>query len=287
VVVVVIGILVVFSAVTIANIDPDLLAPSGYPPFKDVMSAVALTFFAFLGFGIVTFTAKDLAQPRRELPRAIFLALGIATFIYVAISIGVFGTLTVDEVIASGATAIAEAARPTLGEAGFILMSITALFATAGATNGGLYPAVGLSQNMVETGQFPPFMDRRVGGRAQVGLLLVTALCVVMVVGFDLSAIASIGSAVALLIFVMITAAHLRVRGETGASLIMLLLAIVTAAIAFVTFLLTTLRDEPASLVAMLVVIALSVLLDVVWKGMRDRPGSAGARPADVDATDG
>src|SRR5262249_46640720 len=159
-----------------------------------------------------------------ELPRAIFLALGIATAIYIAISIGVFGTLTVDKVIASGATAIAEAAKPVLGQFGFYLMSVTALFATAGATNGGLYPAVGLSQNMVDTGQYPPFMGYKVGGRAQLGLLIVTAACVVMVVGFDLSAIASIGSAVALLIFVMITAAHLRVRGETGASLVMLIL---------------------------------------------------------------
>ena len=118
VVVVVIGILVVFSVVTLFNIEPDLLAPSGYPPFSDIVSAVALTFFSFLGFGIVTFTAKDLARPRRELPRAIFLALGIATVIYVAISLGVFGTLTVDKVIASGATAIAEAAKPVLGQAG-------------------------------------------------------------------------------------------------------------------------------------------------------------------------
>ena len=35
-----------------------------------------------------------------------------------------------------------------------------------------------------------------------------------MVIGFDLSAIASIGSAVALMIFALVTAAHLRVSGD-------------------------------------------------------------------------
>jgi amino acid transporter len=274
VVVVVIGILVVFSVVTIANMDPHLLAPSAYPPFKDIVSAVALTFFAFLGFGIVTFTAKDLAQPRRELPRAIYLALGIATVIYVAIAIGVFGTLTVDKVIESGATAIAVAAKPTLGQAGFWLMSVTALFATAGATNGGLYPAVGLSENMVETRQFPPFMARRLGGRASMGLLIVTVTCIVMVLGFDLTAIASIGSAVALLIFVLITVAHIGIRRETGAALWLLVLAIVTAMIALLTFLFTTLLDEPASMAALAVVLALSILLDVGWKRIRDTRGA-------------
>ena len=115
VVVVVVGILIVFSIATLSNLDIDLLAFSGYPPLRDIVSSVALTFFAFLGFGVITFTAKDLADPNRQLPKAIYLALGIATVVYVAVALGVFGTLTVDEVIDSGGTALAVAAEPVLG----------------------------------------------------------------------------------------------------------------------------------------------------------------------------
>ena len=68
VVVVVISILTVFAIVTLANIDPQLLAFSGYPSLKDIVASVALTFFAFLGFGVVTFTAKDLAEPEAAAP---------------------------------------------------------------------------------------------------------------------------------------------------------------------------------------------------------------------------
>ncbi|HMN26503.1 MAG TPA: amino acid permease, partial [Caldilineaceae bacterium] len=57
IVVVVIGSLALFSVVTLLNINPQLLAPAGYPPLRDIFASVALTFFAFLGFGIVTFTA--------------------------------------------------------------------------------------------------------------------------------------------------------------------------------------------------------------------------------------
>ena len=67
-----------------------------------------------------------------------------------------FGTLPVQEVIASGGTALAVAAQPTLGDAGYLLMSITALFATAGATNAGLYPAIGLCDQLAANGTFPP-----------------------------------------------------------------------------------------------------------------------------------
>ena len=155
VVIVVIGILTVFAVATLANLDPDLLAFSGYPSLRDIVSSVALTFFAFLGFGVITFTAKDLADPARQLPRAVFLALGIATVVYVAVALGVFGTLTVDEVIESGGTALAVAAEPVLGNAGYWLMSVTALFATAGATNAGLYPAAGLCEQMADDRAVP------------------------------------------------------------------------------------------------------------------------------------
>jgi amino acid transporter len=236
---------------------------------SDIISSVALTFFAFLGFGIITFTAKDLAKPSRELPRAMYLALSIATVIYIAIALGVFGTLTVEQVISSGGTALAVAAEPVLGSAGYWLMSVTALFATAGATNAGLYPAAGLSERLVETGQFPPVMARRLGGRLSAGLLIQATACIVLALFFNLDAIASIGSAVALLIFTLITAAHLRVRAETGANAVILVLAIAAAGVVLVTFVFTTLIHEPASIVTLFVILALSVALDFGWKRVR------------------
>jgi len=275
VVVVVIGILSLFAVTTLANMDLDLLKPSGYPGLQDVVSSVALTFFAFLGFGVVTFTAKDLPNPARQLPRAIYLALGIATVIYVAVSLGVFGTLTVDEVIDSGGTALAVAAEPVLGRAGYWLMTVTALFATAGATNSGLYPAAGLSETMADGGQFPPAMGRRVGGRAPTGILLTAAISILLATGFDLSSIASIGSAIALLVFTMVSVGHLRVRRETGASLIVLLIAIASTAVVLTTFAFTTLVDEPATAVTLVAIILLSIIVDLVWKRARARGAPA------------
>ena len=71
---------------------------------------------------------------------------------------------------------------------------------------------------------------------------------------FKLDAIASIGSAVALLIFTLITAAHFRVRGETGASVVDPAVAIVAAAVVLLTFVFTTLIHEPASIVTLLAI---------------------------------
>ena len=77
------------------------------------------------------------------LPRAMYTALGIAAGLYILISLGVFGTLTVDEVVDYGETAIAEAARPALGDAGFVMMAIAALLATTSSVNATLYASEG------------------------------------------------------------------------------------------------------------------------------------------------
>ena len=244
------------------------------------MSSVALTFFAFLGFGVVTFTAKDLARPAQQLPRAMTIAIGLATVIYVAVSIGVFGTLSVPEVIAAGPTAIAVAAQPVLGDAGYWLMTVTALFATAGATNSGLYPATGLADHLAASGQFPTLMARRLGGRrAPFGLIILAAAIIIVVIAFDLSAVASIGSAVALVIFGVVTLGHLRILDVTGARRSIVLLALAAVTVTLATFIVTTLIHEPASIVTLAGILVLSVVVDVGWSRRRVRQTGPGPGP--------
>jgi amino acid transporter len=274
VVIVVIGILTVFAVSTLANLHPHLLAFSGYPSFRDIVSSVALTFFAFLGFGVITFTAKDLSNPKRQLPRAMFLALGIATIIYVAVSLGVFGTLSVEQVIASGGTALAVAAQPVLGRAGYWLMTVTALFATAGATNSGLYPAAGLCEEMASVRQFPPLLGRRWAGRVPVGLLLTSAIAIVLAAGFGLTAIASIGSAIALVVFALVTGGHLRIYADTGARLWLLIIAEVCTVVVLANFVITTLVHEPGTMIAIGAVLVVSIGLDLAWKRARHQPAA-------------
>ena len=273
---VVVGILLLFSVTTIWNMDPSLLSPSLYPDMRSIIASVALTFFAFLGFGVISFTAKDLRDPTKQLPKAMYLALAIATATYVLVAIGVFGTLTVDEVIASGGTAIAVAAQPTLGQFGFWLMSVTGLFATAGATNSGIYPAAGLSAQLASQGQFPPFFGRSVG-RVSNGMLLMVALTMVLAVGFDLNAIANIGSAVALIIFSMVAIGHLRIRRQTGANVAMLGIGLVATAGTLAVFATTTLADDRASAIALIGTVILSIALDVWWKWTRHQHEAAGS----------
>jgi len=275
----------VFIAVTISNINLDLLAFSGYPPFSKIIASIALTFFAFLGFGVMTFTVASLRDPKRELPRAVALALGLTTATYVLISIGVFGTLTVDQAIGYGETAIAEAARPTLGEAGFTLMAVAALIATAGATNGTLFGAGGLTASLAEIGQFPPLLGPRSRLGKHGGLLVTGGLALVLANLVDLSAIASVGSACSLVVFLLVGLAGYRRRSETGASAALVLLGMAATVIVLGFFAVDTLRNAPETFAAIVAMTLLAVVLDAVWKRLRDRTSGPSGEGAATTAT--
>ena len=271
--VVLLAVFAVFVAVTLADLDLDLLAFSGYPPFSDIVASIALTFFAFLGFGVITFAVGDLRDPARQLPRAMFLALGVTTTTYVLIALGVFGTLTAEEAIQYGETAIAEAARPALGEAGFTIMAVAALIATAGATNSTLFASSNLTASLADIGQFPPFFGRGSRLGAHAGLLITAGLVLIVANLVDLSAIASVGSACSLLVFMLVGVAGYRRRAETGArgSIVVLGLAVTAVVLGF--FAVDTLRSAPETFTAILAIAALAVVLDVVWKHVRRETG--------------
>ena len=259
----------VFIAVTIVDIDPDLLAFSGYPSFSKILASVALTFFAYLGFSVITFAAGDLREPARELPQAMYGALGVTTALYLLIALGVFGTLTVEEVVGYGETAIAEAARPALGDAGFTMMAVAALLATSSSVNATLYASGGLTAMLAQVGQFPTFFGRgsRLGPHA--GLLITSGLVLVIANVVDLSAIASVGSAISLVIFLLVGVAAYRLRLEIGALVAVVLAAIAVTALVLVFFAIDTVRNAPETFSAILGIVALAVVLDLVWKRVR------------------
>ena len=88
---------------------------------------------------------------------------------------------------------------------------------------------------------------------------------------FDLTAIASIGSAVAMVIFLLVCVAALRLRRLTGSSAAVIWLAMALTVVVLVLFSVDTLENDPATFVAMIVIALLALALDVLWARARDR----------------
>ena len=266
-------VLVGFATAMLAQLNPAMLAPAGYPPFRYIFASVALTFFAYLGFGVIAFTGGDIKDPRKNLPRAMYIALGFTMLLYVALAVGVFGTLSVEQVIASADTALAVAALPIFGAIGFTLISIAAVFATMGATNSQLYATIGVSYAMARDGYLPPSFGFKFRGGAEGtrGMVIGSAIAILLAVFWDLSAIASVGSAVALAIFALITVAHLRMAKETGASRAVLVVALVGTSLAILLFAWYTLLTDPRTFVFLVATIILAWVVEAIWRWMSKR----------------
>ncbi len=269
-------VLIVLSSFAIAmllNMNASMLAPATYPPMSYILASVALTFFAYLGFGVISFSGGDIENPKVNMPRAMFIAIGFTLILYVALAIGVFGTLTVEEVIANADTALAVAALPIFGAFGYTMISIAAIFATTGAVNSQLYASIGATYSMAKDGQLPPVfgLKRRRREEGTQGLVISSLLIILLAVFFDVSAIASVGSAVALSIFALVTIAHLRMTDETRASRPVLILTLIATILAILLFCWYTLLTSPQTFVFLVATILLAWIVEAIWRSISKR----------------
>lgn len=264
IVVALLAVFAVFIVGTVTHLDPALLARSEYPPAGDILASVALTFFAFLGFAVISFAAGDLARPERDLPRAMYLSLGGTTVLYVLVALCVFGTLPVDAVIDYGPTAIAEAARPTLGDAGFAMMAIAALLATASSVTATLYASRGLTDTLAETGYFPSTFGStsRLGRHG--GLFITAGLTLLFVTWLSLGALASIGSAVSLAVFTLVAFAAYRMRTEISARAGLVVAAIGISMVVLVGFTIDLFVNDRRSFWVMVLLVGVALAIDEV-----------------------
>jgi len=98
--------------------------------FSQIFSAVALIFFAYIGFEDIANIAEEVKKPTRNLPRAIIYSIIITTILYCLTALSVVSILDY-ELIAVSPAPLSDVASEILGPVGGILMSFIALFATA------------------------------------------------------------------------------------------------------------------------------------------------------------
>ena len=159
------------------------------------------------------------------------------------------------------------------------MISIAAVFATTGAINSQLYASIGATYSMAKDGQLPPIFAlkrrRRAGGTQ--GLVISSLLIILLAVFFDVTAIASIGSAVSLTIFAFLTVAHLRLAKETGASKFVLVIALIATIAAILLFCWNTLLTAPQTFAILIATIILAWVVEAVWRRYSKREVEAGA----------
>ena len=218
--------LIIFTAIALCYIQPTRLTLENAPVTLHVFYALGLTFFAFQGFSVITNSVEDMENPERTMLKAMIIAITLVTVLYIAVSLAVFGNLSLATILEDKDYALAEAVRPALGEWGFKIIAITALLATASAINATLYAVTQIGYSLAKEGNLPEVYEYHIFHNTE-GLLISALLIVPMILLFNLSQIASIAAISVLLIQGFTHTGHLFKIKETKAKITCVIAAIV------------------------------------------------------------
>jgi amino acid transporter len=258
IVVVKVAILVLFAAVGLGYIRPGYLSPELWPAPQSVLFGAGVLFIGYEGFGLVTNTAGDMRNPAKMLPRALYTSVILVIAIYLAVSLTVTGNLSDYEIEQARDYALAQAAKPSLGQFGFRLIAIAALFSTASAINATLFGSANVCYMIARDGELPAGLARTEWKDASGGLLLTAALVVLVTLAFDLSGIAMMGSAAFLLVYAAVNAGHLNVLEQTGANAVLVWLSLITCLAMFAVLCVYTWNQQPLAIAALVLFAAAS-----------------------------
>lgn len=186
-----VGGLVFVAAIGLPHVgDVDLLSGPGV---RGVLAGAALVFFAFIGFDEVITLAEETRDPTRTVPRALLLALGLSTVLYVAVAIAGVSVL--------GARALAASPRPladvmahVLGDRGATVVAAIAVVTTTNTTLLAVTAASRVIYGMAKSGALPRAFAvvhqiRRTPIRA---ILVVTGIATVFAAFGDFAIIAAV-----------------------------------------------------------------------------------------------
>jgi amino acid transporter len=253
-----VAILVLFAATGLWFVKAENLSPQLWPEAQSVLFGAGVLFIGYEGFGLVTNAAADMRNPRTMLPRALYTAVLLVIALYLVVAVTVTGNLTNAEIERARDFALAEAAKPFLGELGFRLIAVAALFSTASAINATLFGSANVCYMIARDGELPAGLTRTVWKDSTGGLLLTAVLVVLVMLCFDLSGIAMMGSAAFLLVYAAVNAGHLRVLRLTGANAAIIWLSLITCLVMFAILGIYVYQQQPAALVALVLIAATS-----------------------------
>jgi amino acid transporter len=153
--------LILNPAKLVSNLSP--IAPFGFSNFG---AALVLIFWAYAGFEISTIPADEIENPKKTIPRAIFLGITIVTIFYLVTNVVLFGVSPWQD-LASDTTPLASSISsilswsPALALIGGTFVAVGALFSIAGSDESGMIGTSRLSYALAADGLFPALFAKK------------------------------------------------------------------------------------------------------------------------------
>uniref|UniRef100_A0AAQ5YQY4 Solute carrier family 7 member 10a n=1 Tax=Amphiprion ocellaris TaxID=80972 RepID=A0AAQ5YQY4_AMPOC len=151
--------IIVVGLIQISRGHYDALRPSVAFEFSEDPSVgqIALAFlqasFAYSGWNFLNYVTEEVVEPRKNLPRAIYVSIPLVTLVYTMTNIAYFSSMTPEELLASNAVAVTFGEK-LLGMFSWV-MPISVALSTFGGINGYLFTSSRLCFSGAREGHLP------------------------------------------------------------------------------------------------------------------------------------
>jgi len=221
-------ILIIISFVLINHSNttiPTLLQNNGEINILSILIVASLTFVAFEGFQLVINAVNEMENPQVNTSRAIYIAILMAGFIYLIISMGAIISIPFEDIVQNQEYALASGADKALGHWGTDLVILGAILATSSAISGTLFGASRQVSVIAQDGYFPSFLTKRKNNIPIYAIIMMSSLAFCLILAGDLKVILEFGSVTFLLISFLMAYANFTIYKKTNSSLLLTIVA--------------------------------------------------------------
>lgn len=228
------------------------------------IAAMALTILSFKGFTTITNSGSEITKPKKNVGRAIMISISISALIYVLLAWAVSSNLSLNEIIEAKDYALAEAAKPVLGDYGLWFTVAIAIIATISGIIASVF-AVSRMLAMLTDMKLIPHKHFGMPGSIQKHTLVYTiVLAMLLTILFDLSRIASMGAILYLVMDIIIHwGVFKHLREKVGANPAIVLSALILDAVVLGAFISVKISTDP------LIVVLSIIFMMLIFVGER------------------
>lgn len=190
--------------------------------FGGVLVAMGLTFIAFEGYDLIATVSEEVQEPQRNIPRAIFIALGITMVVYLLIIFVAIGAMPSADVPSwrllgdKGETAIVEAAHAFMPAFGVALIVFGGLLSTLSALNATILASSRVAFTMGRDRLLPSILSA-IHPRARtphIAIIVTGVILLGLAVTLDVTVVGSAASVMFLLTFTLVNLSVLVLRAD-------------------------------------------------------------------------
>jgi len=196
-------------------------------PFLNIIIVTAITFVAYEGFQLVINGVKEMQEPKKNIPRAIYSAIIIVALIYFIIALGAVLSIPLQDLIKNKEYALASGAKDILGNFGKELVITGAILATSSAISGTLFGASRQLARIADDGYLPKIFTKRVGTIPTNAIIAMALTSIFLIISGSLRVILEFGSITFLLVSLLMAIANFKIKDKTNSHPLMAIISII------------------------------------------------------------